>query len=373
MSTDTMYFNSSRRLPTHSKNNSPAIPAKNNSTRSPNKRLNKKKFQKENNDNIPLQQLPNGQKPDFGHGNGNTNTNNGNNNNGQKNYRGKQKRDSYEQRENLETKKSYDSLTKNLKTLLINPEKAEKTVVETIIKSSSEHNPTSITPPSDDYLSNGTAPSMGHVHQPGFISPISTPMNIPQQLNTLPHMIPSPLVQNNIGPMGNSQYLPYNMQQQQQHQQHYAHNVGPQPIHPDAFRPGIPPMVAPQPPGFPGPPGMPIGAPNHMYMNHGMIPPPMNGFPSLEQQHQNIMPSPTLPRIIPPNPISIINPVLTNNVNDVNNISTKSTIPNGTMNGKTTGNKSNKRTGSRSSKTFAGASFATDVPNECSLPKPSFT
>lgn len=355
-----MYFNSSRRLPTHSKNNSPAIPAKNNSVRTPNKRLTKKST-KENANDIPLQQLPNGQKPDFGHGNGTGAKNNHNSNN---QSRGKKGKKHHNHEEMVEANKSYENLTKNLKTLLINPEKTEKTVVETIIKSSNQNSATSTPPREQMMFSNGGMPQQQH--QPGFISPISTPMNRPQQLNTLPHMIPSPLVQHNLGNMGGSQYLPYNIQQQQQLQQ-YAHNTGPQPMHPDAFRPGIPPMVAPQPPGFPGPPGMPMGAPN-MYMNQGMMPPPPNGFPPMDQHH-NVIPSPTLPRIIPPNPIAIINPTLTSNPNDNGNQGPQDST---NMNAKSN-KKSNKRNSSRKSKTFAGASFAVDVPNECSLPKPSFT
>ncbi|XDT20955.1 Hypothetical protein J6896_02829 [Nakaseomyces glabratus] len=353
MSNDTMYFNSSRRLPTHSRNNSPIVAAKNNSsTRIPalNNKKPSKKTEKDIEQLLSPQQLPNGQRPDFGHG-----PRGGKQTNGAK-TKNKKKQD----KELQETKDSYDNLTKNLKNLLINPEKTEKTVVETLIKSNS--NSATATPQKAPNTTQGITNS--HGLSQNFSSPLSTPM-------ILPHNLPmNPLGNPNFP--ANNHYLPYNPQQlQQQQQQQNRLPVGPGPMNFDNFRPGIAPVAPPQPPpGYPpGPNGPPPGMPQQlnfngqpMYYNQPPMPIPNSAFPI----NQSIGASPTLPRIIPPNPMNYINPAL----------STPPVVKNPTSNGPVTNTKptnKSKRNSGRKSNTFAGASFATDVPNESNLPKPSFT
>jgi len=438
MSTDTMYINSSRMLPTRSKNktSNAMFPRSNSSSSIKNNSNNKqqngnnnnnnnnpnKKHSRKSNDNknldklkVPLPQtLPNGEKPNFG---GNANSKSNPKRRGSHNGNDKSTKDVTKNLKNLLLDNNSNNHNKKNSTRRSNSKSPNMqnnvTTNSTNISSANKSHPTSAS--SHGFKNQNTTPIMtfltSPINGPGSIPNMNlsdqhstsnqpsggssqgntpTPGSIPRvgtQILTRPGI--SMAMSNNDH--GNNKFQNIPPQSQQQYPQGFLQQ--PQQLQ---FQPQIQAQF-PQPPQY----GLPIGP--GIQQNQSMPLPPPNiqsslsqhfqglGYPfalhnnyrlssgdgPLPQQiqmmapmfnQQNMHPMNHNNNTVQPGQATIgntISPNVTPTTFRSTEISPKAK-PNTTQ---TSAKRNKARTSSHS---FAGASFATDVPQESNLPKPSF-
>lgn len=365
-----MYFNSSRLLPVHSKNKPISVPKVKNQPKklNPTERKHKSKHDKKNKKtDVPEPQLlPNGEKPNFG----NQNNDKSGSSSGKKPSRPKKHSKQEKQFEQQSVSESTDRLTQTLKDLLLKSQTSSSSASPMI----NNNNRVAVT-------SNNDIAST--------ISPLNTPSTIPAAL---------------LNPMGLSP-IP-----QQQHQQ-------PQLMTPPIMHPGLYPQQTLSPFAYqqqyqnsPQPPPLIHGNGSSIPGTGGGY--PFQGYPYVSNVHysltsgtNNQMPN----NAVSPTPAHMNLMFPYSNNNNGNNLSTMHVPPlssssstsrqiqhsaphtamaspstnskptsrsnsrptsNASFNSRSPPKKNNVRRGSQS---FAGASFATAIPQECNLPKPSFT
>lgn len=351
MSTDTMYFNSSRLLPLHGKNRSSvSLNSKKNSIA-----VKKNKVKQETLDfNLPQPQtLPNGEKPNFGNSNSNSD---GNTSKNKKHNKPKSKKGP-----------TTSDLSQDLKNLLLQNNESTKVKSKTV-KRNSKQSEGDISPVSQQSTSTQSTPLTNYM-----VSPINTPLSLQTTLlpsvNPMTMSLPSPHQNGNI-PMKTAglppQLSPIHQQQPLYSSQQPQQHVGP-----------VPPF---QMPGYPyaqhsgnySLKSVPLPLPQQVPMVNPMYP---YHFPNGNSNQAAVIPQ--LYPMHPPHPQQHHNPEFhqqhdEQRKNPIGN--NRSSRPNSSSSSHSSNNsQSSRKSKTRSSShSFAGASFATDVPQECNLPKPSF-
>lgn len=406
MSTDTMYINSSRLLPTRSKNKSSnsifqhSTPNDNRKRTDKNNTRNEKKSKQKQPDNfeVPLPQvLPNGERPNFG----NSGTNNKGNRNSNKSNSSKKNHNvnNNEKENNPNTK----ILTENLKHLLLDNSDTNSAKNNTKSKgnkknSNRKNNEKSPRTSNRTKLANGNTrtndktivnnnkktPIMtfltSPINGPGNMPALQLPENTTQSLNNAPA--------NSMPRIANSVLAGPGLNHEQQHinvvQQPMPMNLQPpsqQNLQPQIFQqqklqqfvvpngPAIPPYqtLLPQQPPMPNVQG--LGYPFALYNNYSLSSMPV----PLPQQ------IPLMTQMFNNQNMNQLNHMDGNN-NTVSNSNSSAATPISLaisqMSPKSESSKIHSSTkkgkGRSPSHSFAGASFATDMPQESTLPKPSF-
>ncbi|CCE61662.1 hypothetical protein TPHA_0A05880 [Tetrapisispora phaffii CBS 4417] len=368
MSSDTMYFNSSRVL---------SVPPKNRTK----KKLDKKEINNQKQKNIrqeqidvilPEQQtLPNGQKPDFGSNSKNNSSkrkskieNSSPNRNGGKSSIIKGIADT-------------ELLSYNFKDLLLSKPNNQSEYLDVSPNRNSNDNSTY-----SAFASPVNTPTVQHTN----LSVVNNPHPQNFHMNHFEHQSSPRMMQPGILPYGQHQ-IPGPM--------HSMNGMGVNQPHPLLVQPGLPAhghamqMISQQPmlihPIYGNNvPGNPMRQPfinqnNNNYpipSGKGPVPTPNNYMLSQPIQYipHKVVPNNSIPS--PPNNVDVIKSNNSNaNVQHMNS----SSKPSNNNTTKLNKNKSNKRNtnngrGDNShTNTFAGASFTTNVPNLQNLPKPSFT
>ncbi|CCK68496.1 uncharacterized protein KNAG_0B00470 [Huiozyma naganishii CBS 8797] len=368
MSSDTRYFNRSRLLPAHGKNTSaPAAPGVGRGSRSASPALaaagardKRKKRQGKKNSSatdgstsgnasggrgrdryLREQSLPNGERPDFGHG------------------------ASHDGRRERAVGSPAQSASASLKRLVLDGE--------------------------------ATAASNDAPLATYMVSPITTPGTIPTQLtnNNNSSSINNPAMLLHGNAIWNSKQVsprpgPPPQQQQQAYPVTSPHGVqpymGPMPVSPNGMPRGGPPMQGlPLPQGLPQglPPGLPPGqpflglpqAPQQFMQPHPYQLPGYPYLPAMQPNgngngnNYNLISAPvTLPPTLPTSSPATTRPSSQSSVGKTTAVMARPEDAAKRQRGQRTDKR--KRAGQPHS--FAGASFATNVPQESNLPKPSF-
>lgn len=323
-----MFFNSSRLLASTSKNSTSNLTQNNNK-----KDLKATKKANQRHQDYSSQSLPNGEKPNFG-----------NNNNNTKKKKNQQHNNNYKTR-NKKNITDFDTsiMTDDLKNLLLTP--------PTDSQNSKERK-------SNTKRSNSKKRSTSQKKSPNntMITPSSSTANSPSNAARIATAI--------ISSNPQQQHLPI---QDQYHNPMVPFNY---PHHMPLMHPGIYPMNGPQAQlAIPPLQGvtMPPPPPPHNFSPMSM---PVNLNMNTAGLHPSYMPIQTPPIA----PITLhpttVNPLLAQPIHNNNyHHQTNNTVTSLSHN-TTTRNTKNK---SRKQHNFAGASFATDLPQAQSLPKPSFT
>lgn len=415
MSSDTMYFNSSRMLPSHNKNSThmtqaPPFSLKKSKSNRKSLELVERKSEKPSRSSTPvpenlksndiprLQTLPNGERPNFGNSS-NINVKSNDNNishssqhkthsrkksangkthknkdkDGEKKPKsGKKDKTSGNKKEKSSKHESTEVITNNLKQLLLDKNKSGK-ATDTKKKNTSKKIDADI-----HRVQNSASPLTTFM-----TSPIITPGNIPPQLK----------INNNSTALGQPPLM-VTMQHHQQFNHQNNRNVAAAGHNNNNNTHNNIPM-----PLNNGMMNSPIMHPLTPFQMSNTIPPYPFGNNNLNYSISNMplpMPAPSYvsPQPIPPQHIlsngnslpnhnNMMNravdisgggtgtsgPVMTNN--NINKPVTTPTSAN-SMNNYNKSFKNNKNVNKKMSHSFAGASFTTDIPQESNLPKPSF-
>lgn len=415
MSTDTMYINSSRVLPSRSKNKQPnsMFPRSNsnksitsNNSNGGNKSSKKRGPRKNDgvsqNQKSPLkpadipqnQSLPNGERPNFGNSSSTTDKRRSSGNKkdnlagnhaknvtadlknlllDNKNNKPKSNKNTSAKRGNDKSPRAGSNTHTNKKQEVINVNmmKKESTTPIMTFLTSPINAPGSIPNMNLSETRAGTPGSQRSSGTPGMLPGVTPNVLAGPGLNMPPQFVGHPQ-QQQMQPMMGGNMLPMS---QPQFQPHYVQQMGPQPPYGMPVGQQLPPpnqrVGPPAPPAIlQGQPmqglGYPFGMQNNYNLSSMPVPLPQqiplivpmghgqNGLPNNAKA-----PVSQMPKTTQNTPVSTPTALLSNQVSPkVQNNRSKSSAK-----------KSKDRTSSHS---FAGASFATDVPQESNLPKPSF-